>query len=419
VDGQRTVVSEQQFMKQKKSEFTIIDDLQSSGLSKRKRKPRIWISPAIRYIGLGMVIGMTVIIGIVALLNRPDNKVVPQISETATDVPSVSPVAPLDSSSLLPTETIREIESIAISPRGDSLAIVLFGSDRWRLQLRSLTGSDLSKSDVKSWSSLNPGVLDVEFSGNGQFLMLSGGMRMGWHSTELWDSLTVVPRFDLDGGTAAFSPDSKLLATGSRKGAINLWDVETGTLQDTVYHPAGSVFDIAFSPDGTKLAATSYRVPDNGGLSVWDVRDINAVPMTMPLLSDVMPSLAFHPDSSRIAILVRGGVQMIDFTRNSFDAWKQGGGSTPSDLSFSPDGKWLAISYWGVYSSPLTGNLYGAISLWSVQNKAEELILNPHKNYTSSIAFTPDGKYLLSAGSENTVYLWDYIQGIELSHLTL
>jgi WD40 repeat protein len=60
--------------------------------------------------------------------------------------------------------------------------------------------------------------------------------------------------------SAAFSPDSRTVATGTESGTIALWDLGTEDPQPlvtTTAPPMGKVFSIAFSPDGRRLLAGS------------------------------------------------------------------------------------------------------------------------------------------------------------------
>ena len=59
----------------------------------------------------------------------------------------------------------------------------------------------------------------------------------------------------------AFSPDGKTLATASRGGNVQLWDVATGKLIDTLKGHSSALRAVVFSPDGRTLASASRR-PD-------------------------------------------------------------------------------------------------------------------------------------------------------------
>jgi WD40 repeat protein len=84
----------------------------------------------------------------------------------------------------------------------------------------------------------------------------------------VWDATTGKLLLTLAGHTGnvvdlAFSPDGNRLATASADGTAKVWDVSTGSGRTeqplTLYNPDRAlVTSVAFSPDGTRLAVTSY-----------------------------------------------------------------------------------------------------------------------------------------------------------------
>ena len=73
-----------------------------------------------------------------------------------------------------------------------------------------------------------------------------------------------------------------------------------------------------------------------------------------------------------------------------------------NSVAFSPDGKYL-VSGAGGYSSEDKDN---TVKLWDVESKSLIHTFEGHEGSVNSVDFSSDGKYLVSASSDNTVKLW-------------
>src|SRR5262249_24711867 len=105
---------------------------------------------------------------------------------------------------------------------------------------------------LRTWRAHLGSVGLVQFCGGGQQLLTSPGMGAYLSDdAKLWDQATgaLVRTFETVVGDVTLSPDGKLLAAGTRRGDVAVWEVASGTLLRWV-HEENSVVAIAFSPDG-------------------------------------------------------------------------------------------------------------------------------------------------------------------------
>src|SRR5262249_12571196 len=116
-------------------------------------------------------------------------------------------------------------------------------------------------------------VYAVAFSPDSKLLASGGGDRD--RTVRLWDTSTgkEVRRWDVPlgwVGPLAFSPDSKTLAWGSQQGMISLYDVASGEERRRLRIPGQDetwVMALAFSPDGKTLASGGTEK----AARLWDV----------------------------------------------------------------------------------------------------------------------------------------------------
>lgn len=185
---------------------------------------------------------------------------------------------------------------------------------------------------------------DIAFSPDGRAL-LTGGEQ----GVQLWDISTGKEIRTFNGLTkavqVAYSPAGQLLAAADDQFTIFIWQASDGSLVNTL-HPQPSndsdhsLVDLAFSPDGSLLVASSVNW-EAGNVYVWDAasgRELWAAPGAI----DPFPSdLAFHPHQNWLVVRHEGGIVFFDLSNGQVVAnWS---GPTWFGFALSPDGQ-LAVS---------------------------------------------------------------------------
>ena len=195
--------------------------------------------------------------------------------------------------------------------------------------------------------------------------------------------------------SVGFSPDGQRLAVAS---GIGVWLYEVTTSRVLALLPtARRVTSVAFSPDGTMLAAGIERF---GGVKLWDVATGTNI-ATFVENSYKVTSVAFSPDGTMLAAgAISGRVVLSDVATGADIATLEEGATryTPHviSVSFSSDGTMLAA-----------GGHDGTVKLWDVATRGKVATLSGHGFPVTSVAFSPDGTMLASGSEDDTVKLWN------------
>jgi WD40 repeat protein len=247
---------------------------------------------------------------------------------------------------------------------------------------------------------------------------------------------------------SAFSADGRTLAVTGYDGSLRAYDLTTGKeLAREQGKPTIGFQMLALSPDGKTAATRGYdqtiRLWDTA--TGREIRQLAPMPAMaggpapgniqlakapFPMVYSA-PVLAFSPDGSTLAATNGGGRQYLRAAaRADFAApvnagpvvigmWDVGTGKLVrrfeparvgmTTFAFAPDTRTLA-----------SANYDGTISLWESASGKERFNFKalPQQGSVSMLTYSPDGRMLTGVAPDQTVRFWDAVTGKELKSFT-
>jgi RNA polymerase sigma factor (sigma-70 family) len=305
------------------------------------------------------------------------------------------------------------VSSLAISPNGRLIA----STDHYTIRLWDVAG----QKELQAIGGYSGFLTGVFFAPDGKTLVSAGtnGTFCFWDAAtgkELRRIKTPTKARHVEG--LALSPDGKTVAGWGQddgpglqvQGQVHLWNVDTG--REVRNWNSDGTASLAFSPNGKLIAEAS------GSDQMLPVRDVAT--------GQVVHSLGKHHGGlTAVAFSADGKTLIVACYDYSLTLWELATGqerlvvptgNNVSRLALSPDSRLVATVNHGRgrrTTDPRRGPTdlgnedKDKVRVWDLATGREVRQFAGHQGGTTAVAFSPDGKLLISASADTTLLLWD------------
>jgi len=285
--------------------------------------------------------------------------------------------------------------NVIVSPDGQR--IVGLSADRL-VRIWSLTGRLIaSLPGHKEYSS------GLAFAPDGKYFASGGDKVILWGP--LGEKLAEWTGFPDNADTLAFTPDSRLLFCGDGQGSIHIFDVLQRKMVRVLKAQDRRIDAIAIDPKGKYFATGGGREE----VKIWDMdgklQGESRTDQKVGVLVGPTYSLAFSPEGDRLIAATgnrQKSLQIFDLKAQPLESLQTPNSFWGGGIAFSKSGHWFAA----------TAN--NTVIVWDWPARKIVRTLKGHGDTINGLSFTPDEKYLVTAGHDSTTRLWRLDNGYSM-----